>query len=80
MTAYMRVVDGRIELVFARDDATRLEDEDAKHLLVLATETWHNLVWKLRKSANRNTSLRPNGDKSSTAHRVNDGPGTCARL
>ena len=49
MTAYMRVVDGRIGLVFARDDATRLEDEDAKHLLVLATATWHNLVWKIEE-------------------------------
>ena len=45
----MRVVDGRIGLAFARDDATRLEDEDAKHLLVLATETWHNLVWKIEE-------------------------------
>jgi hypothetical protein len=49
MTAYMRVVDGRIGLVFARDDATKMEDEDAKRFMVLATETWHKLVWKIEE-------------------------------
>ena len=49
MTAYMRVVNGKIELVFARYDATKMEEEDAKRFRVLATETWHKLDWKIEE-------------------------------
>ena len=49
MTAYIRVIDGKIGLVFARDDATKMEDEDAKRIRVQAHEKWHDVIWQIEE-------------------------------
>jgi len=49
MTAYIRVVNRQIECVYARDDATQIEYEDAKVRQVQAHEKWHDLVWEIKQ-------------------------------
>lgn len=42
-------MDGQIGRVYARDDATKMEDKDAKRFMVQAHEKWHDLVWQIEE-------------------------------
>jgi hypothetical protein len=47
------VVKGAFERVFARDDATGMEEADANYLKGKAYTEWHELDWQIEKISER---------------------------
>ena len=49
---------GTFERVYARDDATEMEEGDAKYLRGKAYDEWHELDWQIEKVSDRKYIVR----------------------
>ena len=58
MNAYIRVVNGQIDRVYARDDATLMEYGDASNLRQQAYEKWPGVYWQIEEVGDKKYIVR----------------------